>query len=136
VIAIHEAAGDRYQLLLAHADAAELAASRGDVPRATSHLAIGAELAREVPSSNRSLLLIQSAAYVAYMDGRADDAAVLFGARLRLSTATFAKRYRPILEALEKQGLREEIAAGANLSAEEALERAVEVIRSRPSTPN
>jgi predicted ATPase/class 3 adenylate cyclase len=135
VIAIHEAAGDRYQLLLAHADAAELVASRGDVPRATSHLAAGAELAREVPSSNRSLLLIQSAAYVAYMDGRADDAAVLFGARLRLSTATFAKRYRPILEALEKQGLREEITAGANLSADEALERAIEVIRSRPSTP-
>jgi hypothetical protein len=86
-----------------------------------------------MPSSNRSLLLIQSAAYVAYMDGRADDAAVLFGARLRLSTATFAKRYRPILEALEMQGLRNEIAAGSDLSADEALERAIEVISPRPA---
>ena len=135
VIAIHEAAGDRHMLLTAHAIAAELAASAGDVARAASHLATGLELACEVPSSDRALILIQSAAYVAYMDGRRDDAAVLFGARLGPSGLAFPTRFRPIVEALEKQGLREQIAAGANLSVDEALERAIKAIGPRPSAP-
>src|SRR5215203_3831147 len=92
LIAIHKAAGNRAYLLTAHVEAAELAASRGDVARATLHLASGAELAR--------------------------DAAVLVGARLGLSRLTFPKRFRPIVEALEVQGLRDEITAGANLSAD------------------
>jgi hypothetical protein len=40
---------------------------------------------------------------------------------------TFPKRFRPIVEALEVQGLRDEITAGANLSADEALERVVQL---------
>jgi hypothetical protein len=43
------------------------------------------------------------------------------------------KRFRPILEALEQQGLSDQIAAGSKLSADEALERAVEIVRARPS---
>jgi predicted ATPase/class 3 adenylate cyclase len=132
VIAIHEAAGDRHLLLTAHAIAAEVAASAGDVTRAASHLATGAELAREVPSSDRALILIQSAAYVAYVDGRPADAAVLFGARLGPSGLAFPTRFRPIVEALKNKGLREEIAAGANLSVDEALERVAELAGAWP----
>jgi predicted ATPase/class 3 adenylate cyclase len=124
LIAIHKAAGNRAYLLAAHVEAADLAASRGDVSRATSHLAAGAELAHDMPPE-RGLELVASAAYVAYVDGRAHDAAVLFGARVGLSRLTFPKRFRPILDALENQGLRKEIAAGANLSADEALEHVV-----------
>jgi len=131
-IAIFEAAGDRAELLAAHAAAAELAASRDDIARAASHLATGAELAREMQASEQALVLVASAAYVAYINGRAGDAAMLFGARLELSPTMFPKYLRPILEALEKQGLRKEIAAGANLSVDEALERAVEVAGPRP----
>jgi tetratricopeptide (TPR) repeat protein len=126
LIAIHKAAGNRAYLLTAHVEAAELAASRGDVARATLHLASGAELARDMPPE-RGLELVASAAYVAYVDDRARDAAVLFGARLGLSRLTFPKRFRPIVEALEVQGLRDEITAGANLSADEALERVVQL---------
>jgi predicted ATPase/class 3 adenylate cyclase len=133
-ITIHEAAGDHYQLLMSHAIAAEVAAARGDVARAAWHLTLGTELAREVPSE-LALELVASAAYAAYEDDRADDAAVLFSARLGLSPLTFPKRFRPILEALKKQGLSDEIAAGANLSADEALKRAVKVISPRPSAP-
>jgi predicted ATPase/class 3 adenylate cyclase len=135
-IAIHEAAGDRYQLLTSHGEAAELAASRGDVGRAESHLAACAELAREMPSERAHGLLIQFAAYVAYAVGRDDDAAVLFGTWLGLSPSTFPKRFRPILEELEKKGLGDEVAAGANLGADEALERADEVISPRSSAPS
>jgi tetratricopeptide (TPR) repeat protein len=127
MIAISEAAGDRYQLLMAHVEAVELTASRGDIGRATSHLATGAELAREMQSSALALELVVSAAYAAYVARRAADAAVLFGARLGLSPAAFPRRFRPIVEALEKQGLREEVAAGANLSVDETLERVVEL---------
>ncbi len=134
-IAIHEAAGDRYQLLTTHATAAEMAASRDDVIRAASHLAAGAELAREMHASDRALVLIQSAAYVAYVNGRVDDAAVLFGARLGLSPTMFPKHFRPILEALEMQGLRDEITVGANLSSDQALERVAELASARPSAP-
>jgi tetratricopeptide (TPR) repeat protein len=126
LIAIHKAAGNRAFLLAAHVEAAELAASRGDVARATSHLAAGAELARDM-TPERGLELVTSAAYVAYVDGRARDAAALFGARLGLSRFTFPKRFRPIVEALEVQGLREEITAGANLSADEAVERVIQL---------
>jgi predicted ATPase len=132
LIAIHEASGDRFELLTAHSTAAEVTASGGDVAQAASHLARGAELAREMPSSNRALLLVQSAAYVAYIDGRANDAAVLFGARLGPNPSGLPPRFRPILEALEKQRLGKEIAAGANLSVDEALERAVEVSSPAP----
>jgi predicted ATPase len=135
VIAIHEAAGDRYQLLLAHGEAAELAASRGYVAQAASHLAAGAELARDNFAGRARVRFVVSAAYVAYMDGRANDAAMLFGARLGLSPHPVLKRFRPIIEALEKQGLRKEIAAGANLDVDEALERAVEAISPRPPAP-
>ncbi len=83
-------------------------------------------------ASEQALVLVASAAYVAYINGRAGDAAMLFGARLELSPTMFPKYLRPILEALEKQGLRKEIAAGANLSVDEALERAVEVAGPRP----
>jgi predicted ATPase/class 3 adenylate cyclase len=134
-IAIHEAAGDRYQILVAHAAAAEVAAARGEVARATSHLAKGAELAPEMQASDRALTLIQSAAYVAYVDGRVNDAAVLFGARLGLSPTMFPKHLRPILEALENQGFRAEIAAGASLSSDEALEHVVELTRGWLSAP-
>jgi hypothetical protein len=135
LIAIRKATGNRPQLLGAHAIAAELAASRGDVARATSHLAAGAELAREMPSSETALDFILSAAYVAYMDGRPDDAAVLYGARLARGHPPRPRLGRPILEALENQGLDEEIAAGADLSADEALERAIEII-SPPTAPS
>jgi predicted ATPase len=145
LIAIHEAAGDRYQLVTGHASAAELIASRGDVARAKSHLAAGAELAREMQkrgdrtpseSSEAGLELVVSAACVAYMDGRARDAAVLFGAGLALSPLRFPKRLRPIVEALEAQGLSEEIAAGANLDADAALELVMELVGPRPAGPH
>ena len=135
MISIYNASGDRNMLLRALAWAAEVAASRGDVARAASHLATGAQLAREMPSAEPTLRLIESAAYVAYMDGHPGDAAVLFGARLGLSPLTLPKPLRPILEALEEQELREEIAAGAKLNVDEALERAVEVVIPRPSGP-
>jgi predicted ATPase/class 3 adenylate cyclase len=134
LIAIHKASGNRAYLLAAHVETAGLAASRGDILRATSHLAAGAELAGDMPPE-RGLEVVESAAFVAYMDGRADDAAVLFGARLGLSPAMLPKRYRPIVEALEKQGLREEIAAGANLSTDEALNRVIALVSPRPSAP-
>src|SRR5262249_26418093 len=95
-ITITEAADDRLGLLSAHLEAAELVAERGDVTRATSHLAAGAELARDMPPE-RTFELVASAAYVAYIDGRVDDAAVLFGARLGLSPM-FPPHFRPILE--------------------------------------
>jgi predicted ATPase/DNA-binding SARP family transcriptional activator len=135
LIAIHEAASDRFQLVAAHVAVAEQAASRGDVARAARHLAAGAGLAREMQSSELALDLVASAAYTAYMDGRAGDAAVLFGACLGLSPSTFPKRFRPIVEALEAQGLREEIAAGATLSPEEALESVIDVASRRPAAP-
>jgi hypothetical protein len=64
------------------------------------------------------------------MDGRLGEAAMLFGARLGLSPLTSPNRFRfrHILESLEKQGLGEEIAAGTDLSVDEALERVVEAI--------
>jgi hypothetical protein len=132
LIASHEAAGDHHRLLMAHTTAAELAASRGDIARAASHVAAGTELACDMPISEPTRALIHSAAYMAYKGGRPADAAVLFGARLGLDPVAFPPRFRPILEALEMTGHREKIAAGANLSVDEALERAVEVIRSRP----
>jgi hypothetical protein len=135
LIAIREAAGNRSQLLGAHATAAELAASRGDVARATSHLAAGAELAREMPSGEITWGFILSAAYLAYMDGHPDDAAVLYGARLARGHPPRPTLGRPILEALENQGLDEEIAEGAKLDADAALERAIEVINPRPPAP-
>jgi len=135
MIAISEAAGDRFQLLAARNTAAELIASRGDVARTASHLAAGAELAREMPSSEPALEFILSAACVAYMDGRADDAAVLLGARLARDHPPFPTLGRPILEAIKNQGLREPIAAGKNLSADEALERAIYAISPRPAAP-
>jgi predicted ATPase/class 3 adenylate cyclase len=134
LIAIHEAAGNRAYLLAAHVEAADLAAARGDIARATSHLAAGAQLADDMPAE-RCLELIASAAYVAYVDGHAGDAATLFGARLGLSRLTFPKRFRPMVDALETQGFRDEIAAGENLSADEALEHVVELARTRPSAP-
>jgi predicted ATPase/class 3 adenylate cyclase len=121
-IAIFEATGDRAELLAGHARAAEVAALRGDIARAASHLATGAELARDMPW-NRPLVLIQTAAYVAYLSGRVGEAATLFGARLGLSPMMFPKYLRPILEALKKEGLREEIAASTNLGADAALQR-------------
>jgi predicted ATPase/class 3 adenylate cyclase len=133
MIAISEAAGDRLHHLLGHASATEVAAAHGDVARAASHLAAGSELARELPSSEATLEFILSAAYVAYLDGRADDAAVLFGARLGLSPLTIPKRFRPIVEALEKQGLREDINAGKNLNADKALERVADLVSSQSS---
>src|SRR5262249_44563464 len=135
LIAIRDAAGNRPQLLGAHAIAAELAASRGDLARATSPLVAGAELARERPSSETALDFVLSAAYVAYMNGRPDDAAMLYGARLARGHPPRPTLGRPILEALEKQGSREEIAAGAKLDADAALERAIEVINPRPPAP-
>jgi predicted ATPase/class 3 adenylate cyclase len=135
---IQEAAGDRGQLLMAHAQAAEVAAASGDVAGAASHLVASAELAREMHDSERvwdwSGPLITTAAYVAYMDGRAHDAAVLLGARLGLGRL-YAKRFRAILETLEEQGLSDEIAAGSKLSPDEALERVFAVVGARPSTP-
>src|SRR5262249_24719791 len=80
-------------------------------------------------------LIIGSAAYVAYMDGRGADAALLFGARLGWKPFNFPNRYRPILEALQNQGHHDQIAAGANLSAAEALERAVESLSSHTAGP-
>ena len=137
LIDIHEAAGDRVQLFLAQADAAEEAAKRGDVARAAPHLAAGAELARETQASEQTLIIVASAAYVAYMDGRLGDAAMLFGARLGSSPLTSPNRFRfrHILESLEKQGLHEEIAAGAELTVDEALERVVELVSRHPSPP-
>jgi hypothetical protein len=134
MISIHEAAGDRFHLLMGQASAAQLAASRGEVARGASHLAEGAELAREMPSSEPALELVLAAAYVAYVDGRAHDAAVLFGARLGLSPV-FPEQFRPTIEALEAQGFREELAAGANLDADEALSRVVKLLGPRPSAP-
>jgi hypothetical protein len=134
-IAINEATGDRALLVWTHATAAELAALRGDLSRATSHLAKGAHFAREMQTAELALELVASAAYVAYVNGGAHDAAILFGARLGLSPSTFPKRFRPILEALQKQGLHEEIAAAANLSADEALERVVAAITGFPRPP-
>jgi hypothetical protein len=134
-IAIHEAAGDRVGLFPAHAGAAEVAASRGDIARAVSHLAAGIELAPDMHASERTLMLIQSAAYIAHVDGRVADAAVLFGARLGLSPTMLPNHFRPILEALEKEGHRDEIAAGTNLSADEALERVAELASARRPAP-
>jgi predicted ATPase len=144
-IAICEAVGGRAQLLVAHAEAAQLAAADGDVARAASHLAAGADLAGEMPSSEPALNLVASAAYIAYVDARPSDAAVLFGALLGLSPRTSpgavrawgsaGKQFRAIIEALEAQGLREEIAAGANLGADEAFERAIAIISPRPAAP-
>jgi predicted ATPase/class 3 adenylate cyclase len=128
-LAIHEAAGGRYQLLEGHATAAELAASRGDVARAASHLAVSAEFARDMPSE-RALGLIRSAAYVAYVDDRAADAAVLFGTCLGMNPSML-KRFHTIIEDLDKQGLRDEIAEGASLSVDEAFE----LISARPAGP-
>jgi predicted ATPase/class 3 adenylate cyclase len=132
LIGIHDAAGDRWQLVTAHATAAELAASRSDIARAASHLAKGAELAREMQSPEPALELVASAAYVAYLEGQPGEAAVLFGAWRGVNPLTSPRHFRPILEALENQGLSEEIAAGANLNVDEALERALDVIGSRP----
>src|SRR5215471_3583550 len=67
MIALHEAAGDRYWLLAAHAVGAELAASRHDAAQAAAHLAASAELARDMASERAHALIIGSAAYVAYM---------------------------------------------------------------------
>ena len=47
----------------------------------------------------------------------------------------FPKHFRPILEALEMQGLRDEITVGANLSSDQALERVAELASARPSAP-
>jgi non-specific serine/threonine protein kinase len=132
-ITIHEAADDRGLLLADHVEAAELAAYRDDIGRATTHLTAGADLVREM--SWRARWLVGSAAYVAYKDGRAGDAAVLFGACRGLDPSTFPKRFRPILEALENQGLHEEIAAGANLSVDEALEHVAALTLDRPVDP-
>jgi predicted ATPase/DNA-binding SARP family transcriptional activator len=134
-IAINESAGARAQLVLDHATAAELAAARGNTGRAALHLTKGANLAREMQTSERVLELVASAAYVAYTDGRADEAAVLFGARLSLSPSPIPKRFRPVLETLEQRGLHEEIAAGANLSADEALERVGQLVSRQPAAP-
>jgi len=60
---------------------------------------------------------------------------VLYGARLARGYPPRLTLGRPIVEALERQGLREEIAAGASLDADEALQRAVEVISRRSSVP-
>src|SRR5262249_12602033 len=133
-IAIHEAAGDLFHLLMGQASAAELAASRGEVARAVSHLAEGADLAREMPSSEPALELVLAAAHVAYVDGRAHDAAVLFRARLGLSPV-FPEQFRPTIEALEGQGLRDVLVAGANLDADEAVARVVKLLGPRPSAP-
>jgi predicted ATPase/class 3 adenylate cyclase len=133
-IAIHEAADDRGFLLADHAEAAELAAARGDIARAANHLASGADVAREMP--RRSRWLVKSAAYVAYMDGRTHDAAVLFGASRGLEPSTFPKRFRPIVESLEKQGFHEDIATGANLSAEEALQQVIELADTSSEAPD
>jgi hypothetical protein len=125
-IAISEAAGARAPLVRAHATAAELAASRGNIGLAASHLARGADLAGEMQTAERVLdELVASAAYVAYKAGRARDAAVLFGARLGPDPMTFPKRFRPILDELENQGFHDEIAAASNLSVAEALEHVV-----------
>jgi hypothetical protein len=72
------------------------------------------------------------------VDGRAADAAVLFGSRLARGPAIGPTlfRLRPIVEALENQGLSEEIAAGANLSADEALKRALESSARGPRKPS
>jgi predicted ATPase/DNA-binding SARP family transcriptional activator len=134
-IAINETMGARAELVLDHATTAELAAARGNTGCAASHLAKGVELAREMQTSERVIELIAAAAYVAYTDGRADDAAVLFGARLSLSTSTIPKRFHPALEALEQQGLHAEIAAGANLSGDAALERVGQLVSPQPAAP-
>jgi tetratricopeptide (TPR) repeat protein len=139
MLAIHEAAGEQGQLIIAHDHAAELAASRGDIARAASHLAAGTELAQDMQASEGAVewlsLLIATAAYVAYVDGRAADAAKLFGARVGLDPSAFPKRFRPTLEALENQGFGDEIAAGANLDAAGALARVIEVINRLPRAP-
>jgi hypothetical protein len=90
-----------------------------------------------MPSSEPALELILSAAYTAYVDGRAADAAVLFGARLARGPAIRPTlfRLRPVLEALEKQGLREQIAAGANVRADDALKRVIALVSPLPSAP-
>jgi len=127
-ITIHEAAGDQVQLLMAHATAAEVAAARGDAARAAWHLTLGTELAGAMPSEHGAALeIVTSAAYALYELDRPDDAAVLFSARLRLSPLTFPDRFRPVLEALKQQGFHDAIAAGANLSVDDALERVAEL---------
>src|SRR5262249_9201293 len=138
-IAIDEAAGDSGLLVWTHATAAQLAASRGDLSRATTHLAKGVDLAREMQTPRLALEFVAAAAYVAYMAGRAHDAAVLFGA-CSASHPLTAKRpmdpaFPSIVDALEEQGLGEEIAAGANLSADEALEHVAALTRNRPVNP-
>ena len=137
-IAINEASGDRFQLLTAHALAAETAASRGDVAGAASHLATGAEIANEIQASALALEslrpLATCAAYVAYLDGRAHDAAVLFGVRLG-SPVDFPLQFRPILEELEKLGLRDSITAGTNLTTDQALQHVIALASERLSAP-
>jgi hypothetical protein len=128
-IAIEEAAGARAALVRAHATAAELAPSRGNIDPAAWHLARGADLAREMQTSERVLELVASAAYVAYKAGRAHDAAVLFGARLGSAAMTFPKRFRPILEELENQGHHDEIAAAGSLRVGEVLEHVLALMR-------
>ena len=134
-IAIWEAAGARAQLLATHNIAAELSASRRDVAGAASYLAAGAEFAHEMPSSELALDFILSTAYLAYIDGRPEEAAVLYGARLAQGHPPRPTLGRPILEALEKHALDDEIAAGANLNTDEAFERAIQVISQRRSAP-
>jgi non-specific serine/threonine protein kinase len=131
-IAIHQAVGDRYQLIAAHGVASQLAASRGDPSRAASHLAAGAHLARDIPE--HVPWIVESAAYVAYMDGQAANAAVLHGAALSLNP-TFSKQSRRILEALREQGYGDEIAAGANLDADEALKHVIALASTRSEAP-
>jgi len=120
-IAIYEAAGDRYQLIQVYADAAEMAASRGNISLAVAHLVASANLGREMSSKHAMAFPIRAGAHLAYVEGRPREAAVLFGVLLGLNPSTLAKHYRPILEALETQGLHNEIAAGANLTTDEAL---------------
>jgi predicted ATPase/class 3 adenylate cyclase len=128
VIAIHEASGDHFQLVTAHDCAAEMAASRGDIARAASHLTVCAQRLGAKHTTDRALEFVQTVAYMAYADGRTTEAAALFGARLGLGSSTFPHRFRPIMEALDQRGLQDEIAAGANLSLDDALENAVEVV--------
>src|SRR5262249_46028667 len=64
-IAIHEAAGDRYQLIQAYADAAEMAASRGNISLAVAHLVASANLGREMSSEHATAFTIRSGAYLA-----------------------------------------------------------------------
>src|SRR5262249_61763038 len=95
----------------------------------------GAVRPRDMPSAKTALDSILRAACVADMTGPPADAAMLYGARPARVHPPRPTLGRPILEALEKQGSREEIAAGAKLDADAALERAIEVINPRPPAP-